>query len=522
MPHPQVTIMPAFVTATPHWLPASAAHAITHRQRGDFRDSRPGTNRRFARKAADTVAVIDKPHMPANTPLDQPTTPLWTRDSWRNHPAKQQPVYPDLERLQAVERDLSRMPVLVAPEEMRDLKEQLASVCSGRGIVLQGGDCAESLNETASGVTDTLRTLFKMAVVLLWGSFEPVVKIGRIGGQYAKPRSKDMEVRDGIELPSYRGEIINGSDFTEAARIPDPDRMLRAYNHAAGTTNLVRALSQGGFADLGHVRDWGMDWARATDKGREYLETASEITDALRFMEACGVHQESPVLSSTKVYTSHEALLLPYEQSLTRMDPNTGEFYAGSGHFLWIGERTRQVDGAHVEFARGICNPIGVKAGPSMDPSELLHLCDILNPENEPGRLTVITRMGADKILDGLPPLLRAIKREGRNVVWVTDSMHGNTFTSESGYKTRSWEAVMTEVRRFFEAHAQEGTRPGGVHFEMTGAEVTECVGGLNDITAADLSKRYESLCDPRLNSTQSLELAFEIAEILRARVRGS
>jgi 3-deoxy-7-phosphoheptulonate synthase len=382
--------------------------------------------------------------------------------------------------------------------------------------VLQGGDCAESLDESAAGVTDTVRTLFKMAMILLWGSFEPVVKIGRLGGQYAKPRSSDVEVRDGVELPSYRGEVVNGSEFTAEARVPDPERMLRAYNHAAGTTNLVRALVSGGFADLNKARAWGMDWASSTEKGRQYLETAQNISDALRFLEACGLSEENPILQSTRVYTSHEGLLLPYEEALTRMDPETGEFFATSGHFIWIGERTRQLDGAHVEYARGISNPIGVKAGPTMDPSELLRLCDALNPENEAGRLTVITRMGADKIRGGLPPLLRAVEREGRNVVWVTDSMHGNTFTSASGYKTRSWESVMEEVRGFFEAHKQAGSRPGGVHFEMTGAEVTECVGGLNDITSADLSRRYESLCDPRLNSTQSLELAFNIATILR------
>jgi 3-deoxy-7-phosphoheptulonate synthase len=458
-------------------------------------------------------AVVDQP------PMAERTRQLWTRSSWRDHTVQQQPRYPDAAHLQSVEQQLARMPALVDPEEMRDLKRELANVCNGRGIVLQGGDCAESLDETAAGVTDTVRTLFKMAMVLLWGSFEPVVKIGRLGGQYAKPRSNDTEVRDGVELPSYRGEIINGADFTAEARVPDPERMIRGYNHAAGTTNLVRALASGGFADLSKVRAWGMDWASSTEKGREYLQTAESIGEAIRFLEACGVSEENPVLQSTKVYTSHEGLLLPYEEALTRMDPQTGEFFACSGHFIWIGERTRQLDGAHVEYARGISNPIGVKAGPTMDPSELLRLCDVLNPENEPGRLTVITRMGADKISEGLPPLLRAVQREGRNVVWVTDSMHGNTFTSASGYKTRSWESVMQEVQGFFDAHSAEGTRPGGVHFEMTGAEVTECVGGLNDITSADLSRRYESLCDPRLNSTQSLELAFNIARILRERV---
>lgn len=327
-----------------------------------------------------------------------------------------------------------------------------------------------------------------------------------------------MERRGDVELPSYRGEIINANDFTPEARIPDPERMIRAYNHSASTTNLVRSLAQGGFGDLTRVREWGMDWAAATDKGRAYEETARQIEDSLRFMNACGVDHSNPELSSTKVFTSHEGLLLPYEQALTRQDPDTGEWYACSGNMIWLGERTRQLDGAHVEFARGIANPIAVKAGPTMKPEELLRLIDVLNPENEPGRLTIITRMGADKIRDGLPPLLRAIKREGRNVVWVTDSMHGNTFTSESGYKTRAWEQIWNEVSGFFEAHEQEGTRAGGVHFEMTGREVTECVGGIKDIKSEDLKDRYESLCDPRLNQTQSLELAFNVAELLRKR----
>lgn len=463
------------------------------------------------------TAILGEPKPPTQAPS---SSPLWTRESWRDRPAKQQPSYPNLEDVERVENQLARLPALVAPNEMRELKDQLAKVCNGSGFVLQGGDCAESLGETESGVTDTVRTLFKMAVVLLWGSFEPVVKIGRIGGQYAKPRSKDTEVKDGIELPSYRGDIINGAGFTSDDRVPDPERMLHAYYHAAGTTNLVRSLASGGFADLVHVKGWGMDWASATEKGRAYLDTAERIEDALRFMQACGMSHSNQSLSSTTVFTSHEGLLLPYEQALTRMDPDTGEFYACSGHFIWLGERTRQINGAHVEWARGVSNPIGVKAGPNMSPSELLQLCDILNPENEPGRLTVITRMGADRITTGLPPLLRAAKREGRNVVWVTDAMHGNTYTSDSGYKTRAWEEILREVRGFFDAHIAEGTRPGGVHFEMTGREVTECVGGIHDIKSNDLSQRYESLCDPRLNATQSLELAFQIADILRLRVQ--
>lgn len=410
------------------------------------------------------------------------------------------------------------MPPLVAPHEMRELKSLLAGVCEGRGFVLQGGDCAESLDESQEGVTDTVRTLFKMAMILMWGGEEPVVKLGRVGGQYAKPRSADMEKKDGVELPSYRGEIINGSAFTSEARIPDPERMVRAYHHSASTTNLVRSLAMGGFGDLTKVQEWGMGWASGTKRGMAYADTASQIERTLRFMEACGVDATNPALHSTKVFTSHEGLLLPYEQALTRQDPDTGEWYACSGNMIWLGERTRQLDGAHVEFARGIANPIAVKAGPTMDPTELLRLIDVLNPENEPGRLTIITRMGAGKIREGLPPLLRAVKNEGKKVVWVTDSMHGNTFTSESGYKTRAYEQIMDEVTGFFESHEQEGTRAGGVHFEMTGGNVTECVGGIEELNSDSLKKQYTSLCDPRLNQVQSLEMAFNVADLLKKR----
>lgn len=410
------------------------------------------------------------------------------------------------------------MPGLVCTDELRSLQAQLAAACEGHAFVLQGGDCAEDLNETADGVAATLRTLFKMAVVLMWGSREPVIKIGRIGGQYAKPRSADMETIDGVSLPSYRGEIINGADFTAEMRIPDPTRMTNAYFKSAGTTNLVRALASGGFADLKNVRKWGFDWSAATDKGRDYLATAERIAEALSFMDVCGLSESSPILSSTAVYTSHEGLLLPYEEALVKQDPDTGEYYAGSGHFIWIGERTRGVDDAHVEFASGIMNPIGVKAGPTMDPDKLLRLCEKLNPENTPGKLTVITRMGADRIEEGLPPLVRALKREGMKVVWVSDSMHGNTFTSESGYKTRSMARIMQEVKGFFAVHEAEGSTAGGLHFEMTGKRVTECIGGMRELTSNDLPARYESLCDPRLNQDQSLEMAFETAEILRER----
>lgn len=465
------------------------------------------------------LAVLDEATRQVSTTPSPPQTP-WTPSSWRSRRALQQPTYPNPSHLASVENTLSRLPPLVSPGEMRALKRQLANVALGHGFVLQGGDCAEDLNESSEGVTDTVRALFKMAVVLMWGSQEPVVKIGRLAGQYGKPRSADTEIIDGIELPSYRGENINGAAFTPEARIPDPERMLLAYNRSAGTTNLVRALASGGFADLKRVKQWGMDWSMSTSKGREYMATAERIAEALHFMETCGVSQEQPVMTSTDVYTSHEGLLLPYEQALTRRDELTGEWYDCSGHFIWIGERTRDIDDAHVQFAKGIANPIGVKAGPTMKPEELLRLCDVLNPNNEPGRLTVITRMGADKILQGLPPLVRAIKREGRHVVWVSDSMHGNTFKADSGFKTRSWNRIMTEVRGFFAVHEAEGTKAGGLHFEMTGKEVTECVGGTREVKSEDLSRRYESLCDPRLNQSQALEMAFEAAEILRSQRR--
>lgn len=440
---------------------------------------------------------------------------MWTPPSWRNRRALQQPTYPDPDALQRVEQQISSLPPLVAPGELSTLKSQLANVCLGHGFVLQGGDCAESLDETANGVKDTIRALFKMAVILMWGSQEPVIKIGRLAGQYGKPRSSDMEKRDGLSLPSYRGENINGADFTRECRMPDPKRMLTAYHRSAGTSNLTRAFATGGFADLSRVREWGLDWTGRTSRGREYMRTAQRIAEAVTFMETCGI-SHSPVMTETQVYTSHEGLLLPYEEALTRWDPISEKWYAGSGHFIWVGERTRELDDAHIHYVKGIANPIGVKAGPTMRPEELLRLCDTVNPDNEPGRLTIITRMGADHILQKLPPLVRAIQREGRHVVWVADSMHGNTFKAESGYKTRSWNRIMTEVRGFFAVHEAEGTKAGGLHFEMTGKEVTECVGGMTDIKASDLSRRYESLCDPRLNLSQALEMAFEAADILR------
>ncbi|CAN8073488.1 unnamed protein product [Agarophyton chilense] len=456
-------------------------------------------------------AVLQEPASPVSP------TSTWRPSSWRSKQALQQPLYPDAQELVAVQRQLSHMPPLVAPGEMHALQEQLAAVCRGNAFVLQGGDCAESLDESADGIKSTLSTLFKMAVVLMWGGKKHVIKIGRMAGQYGKPRSSEFEKRDGVKLPSYRGENINGAPFTFKARTPDPHRMLRAYHSSAATSNLARALAGGGFADLTRVKEWGMDWSLATSRGRQYMATAERISEALSFMDTCGLSRNQPIMTSTDVYTSHEALLLPYEEALTRFDVETGNFYAGSGHLLWVGERTRGIHHAHVEFARGISNPVAVKAGPTMKPEDLLRLCDVLNPHNIPGRLMIIIRMGADKILQKFPPLIRAVQREGRHVVWVSDSMHGNTFKSDSGFKTRSWNQIIAEVRGFFTIHAAEGSVPGGLHFEMTGKEVTECVGGTKQVKSEHLSQKYESLCDPRLNQSQSLEMAFEVAEILRS-----
>ena len=465
------------------------------------------------RRTRRVTAVLDSPRPKVATPPTLPR-PTWTPSSWRDRKALQQPTYPDRDALERVEKKLERMPPLVGVEELRSLRAQLADACFGKAFVLQGGDCAEDLNESAEGIACTLRALFRMAVVLMWGAQSPVVKIGRLGGQYAKPRSSDFETIDGVSLPSYRGEIINGSKFDETNRIPDPERMMLAYMRSASTTNYSRSLAGGGYANLKKVRSWGMDWCRSTEKGREYLLTAERIAEAVDFMNICGIEAD-PNIQSTSVYTSHEGLLLPYEEALVRRDEETGEYYAGSGHFIWVGERTRGVEDSHIEFVRGISNPVAVKVGSSMKPDELLRICDLLNPLNEPGRLTLITRMGADKIVECLPHLVRAIKREGRHVVWISDSMHGNTYKSESGYKTRNFDEIMREVRGFFAVHEAEGSVAGGLHFEMTGKKVTECVGGLNELTSEDLHSRYESLCDPRLNLDQSLQMAFEVAGIL-------
>ncbi|MGF1611968.1 MAG: class II 3-deoxy-7-phosphoheptulonate synthase [Kiloniellales bacterium] len=442
----------------------------------------------------------------------------WTPESWRGKPVRQVPVYPDPAALSDVESTLAKSPPLVFAGEARRLKEQLGRVAEGGAFLLQGGDCAESFAEFhANNIRDTFRVLLQMAVVLTYGAACPVVKVGRMAGQFAKPRSAPTEVQDGRELPSYRGDIINAIEFDEAGRVPDPQRLLRAYNQAAATLNLLRAFAQGGFADLHKVHQWNLQFVAGSAQGERYEALASRIDESLAFMEACGITPDTvPQLRETDFYTSHEALLPNYEQALTRIDSLTGDWYDCSAHMLWIGDRTRQPDGAHVEFLRGVHNPIGLKCGPSLDPDDLLRLIDILNPANLPGRLTLICRMGADKVEAGLPPLIRAVKRYGAKVVWACDPMHGNTIKSSTGFKTRPFDRILAEVKGFFAAHRAEGSYAGGVHFEMTGQDVTECIGGAQAIDDQRLGDRYHTHCDPRLNASQALELAFLIAGQLK------
>ncbi len=443
----------------------------------------------------------------------------WTPANWRNKPILQVPDYSDAEALGRVERTLRDYPPLVFAGEARRLKESLGEVAEGRGFLLQGGDCAESFAEFhANNIRDTFRVLLQMAVVMTYAASVPVVKVGRMAGQFAKPRSAPTESQDGVELPSYRGDSINAMEFEEAARRPDPERLLRAYNQAAATLNLLRAFAQGGFADLHKVHQWNLRFVAGSPQSERYEELSNRIGQALAFMEACGVTPETvQQLRETDFYTSHEALILPYEEALTRVDSLTGDWYDVSAHFLWIGDRTRQLDGAHVDFLRGVKNPIGMKCGPSSDPDELLRLIDLLNPENEPGRLTLISRMGHEKVETHLAPLVRRVEREGRKVVWSCDPMHGNTIKSSTGYKTRPFDRILAEVRGFFAVHRAEGSHAGGIHVEMTGQDVTECIGGAQAIDETMLADRYHTHCDPRLNASQSLDLAFLIAEELNA-----
>ena len=442
----------------------------------------------------------------------------WQPSSWRSRPVQQMPAYPDAKALAEVEDRLASYPPLVFAGEARTLQAHLAEVCAGRAFMLQGGDCAEAFADfQADKIRDTLRVLLQMAVVLTFGGGLPVVKLGRIAGQFAKPRSADLEEIGGRSLPSYRGDIVNGIEFEEATRLPDPARQLQAYSQAAATLNLLRAFTQGGYASLTRVHQWTLGFLDRSPQGERYRDMAHRITEALEFMQACGVTDlTTPEINRTQLFTSHEALLLGFEQAMTRVDSTSGRWYDTSAHFVWIGDRTRQLDGAHVEFCRGIANPIGLKAGPTTPVDDLLRLCEVLNPQNEPGRLTIISRMGHDKVEKHLPTLIRAVGREGRAVVWACDPMHGNTVKSSTGYKTRPFERVLAEVRSFFAVHKAEGTHAGGIHLEMTGQDVTECTGGAQAITDAGLSHRYHTYCDPRLNAQQALEMAFLMAEALK------
>ncbi|WP_092617736.1 class II 3-deoxy-7-phosphoheptulonate synthase [Roseospirillum parvum] len=450
---------------------------------------------------------------------NKPTLTDWNPAGWRHKPVCQIPAYPDPQALGRVEAELARLPPLVFAGEARSLKASLGRVAQGEGFLLQGGDCAESFADFhADYIRDTFRVLLQMAVVLTFGAALPVLKVARMAGQFAKPRSADMETIDGVSLPSYRGDIINAPEFTEAARTPDPERMIRAYNQAAATHNLLRALSQGGYADLHKMHRWNLGFVQGSKQAEKYRDLAERMSESLSFMAACGLTPANvPQLRETDFYTSHEALLLNYEEALTRIDSTTGKWYCCSAHMLWIGERTRQPDHAHVEFLRGVENPIGVKCGPEMDTDDLLRLCATLNPANEPGRMTLITRIGAEKIESKLPRLIRAIEREGLSVVWACDPMHANTHKTANGYKTRSFDAILDELKGFFAVHRAEGTHAGGVHLELTGQQVTECLGGAQAISEARLGDHYDTLCDPRLNADQSLEMAFLIAEALKA-----
>jgi 3-deoxy-7-phosphoheptulonate synthase len=446
------------------------------------------------------------------------TSATWAPDSWRDRHAAQQPDWPDEKEVEAALDQLRRLPPLVFAGEARDLTDALAAVCAGNGFLLQAGDCAESFDAfSADSIRDKLKVILQMAVVLTYSTGVPTVKVGRMAGQFTKPRSSLTEQRGGVELPSFRGDSVNDLAFEPDARRPDPTRIVRAYHQSAATLNLVRALTKGGFADLSRVHAWNLEFVGRSSTGRRYEAVAAEIDRALRFMAACGVSLDTEAhLREVDFYTAHEALLLGYEEALTRRDSITGDWYDCSAHLLWIGERTRALDAAHVEFLRGVGNPVGVKLGPAATPAEAVGLCEALNPDRHPGRLVLYSRMGAARIAEALPPLLAAVRDSGHPVVWACDPMHGNTFTHSSGYKTRHFDDVMRELRGFFVACRDAGVWPGGVHVELTGEDVTECLGGTEEVLGDHLEQRYETMCDPRLNAQQSLDLAFQVAELLR------
>ncbi|KAL1308885.1 hypothetical protein HN51_050927 [Arachis hypogaea] len=453
----------------------------------------------------------------ATAPARNAVQGKWTPDSWKLKRALQLPEYPNKEELEAVLKTLDAFPPIVFAGEARSLEEKLGEAAMGKAFLLQGGDCAESFKEfNANNIRDTFRILLQMGAVLMFGGQMPVIKVGRMAGQFAKPRSDPFEEKNGVKLPSYRGDNVNGDAFDEKSRIPDPQRMIRAYCQAAATLNLLRAFATGGYAAMQRVTQWNLDFTQHSEQGDRYQELAHRVDEALGFMAAAGLTVDHPIMKTTEFWTSHECLLLPYEQSLTRLDSTSGLYYDCSAHMLWVGERTRQLDGAHVEFLRGVANPLGIKVSDKMDPNELVKLIDILNPQNKPGRITIITRMGAENMRVKLPHLIRAVRKAGQIVTWVSDPMHGNTIKAPCGLKTRPFDAIRAEVRAFFDVHEQEGSHPGGVHLEMTGQNVTECIGGSRTVTFDDLSSRYHTHCDPRLNASQSLELSFIIAERLR------
>jgi len=447
----------------------------------------------------------------------------WKPSSWRDFPIKQQPVYPDKELLKSVEEELASYPPLIFAGEARNLKAELAQVAQGKAFLLQGGDCAESFsNFNARSIKNLFKLMLQMNMVLMYSFGKPIVKVGRIAGQFAKPRSSDFEEIDGVSLPSYRGDIINDIEFNSQARVPNPTKMLKAYNQSAATMNLIRAFARGGMADLTQVHQWNLDFIKDHDLGKKYEELSRKIDDAMRFMRACGLDVKNlPQLQQTVLYTSHEALLLNYEEALTKKDSLTGDWYDCSAHMLWIGDRTRGLNDAHIEYFRGIQNPIGCKVGPTMQEDELIKLIDALNPNNEPGRLNLIVRMGASKIGEYFPKLLKKVKEEGRNIVWSCDPMHGNVEKASNGFKTRDFKNILSEVKQFFEIHNAEGTIAGGIHLEMTGEDVTECIGSQScAITQEGLASRYHTQCDPRLNAKQALELAFMISDTLQGALR--
>ncbi|XP_073119423.1 phospho-2-dehydro-3-deoxyheptonate aldolase 2, chloroplastic-like [Henckelia pumila] len=470
-----------------------------------------------------TISAVKSSNPPPSTSASTSPAPgKWSLDSWKSKEASQLPEYPDKTALESVVETLVSFPPIVFAGEARSLEEKLGQAALGNAFLLQGGDCAESFKEfSANNIRDTFRVLLQMGVVLMFGGQMPVIKVGRMAGQFAKPRSDPFEEKDGVKLPSYRGDNVNGDSFHEKSRTPDPERMIRAYTQSVSTLNLLRAFATGGYAAMQRVAQWNLDFTEHSEQGDRYRELAHRVDEALGFMAACGLTADHPVMTTTEFWTSHECLLLPYEQALTRLDSTSGLYYDCSAHMVWVGERTRQLDGAHVEFLRGVSNPLGIKVSDKMDPNELVKLIDILNPQNRPGRITVIVRMGAENLRVKFPYLIRAVRQAGQIVTWVSDPMHGNTIKAPCGLKTRSFDAIRAEVRAFFDIHDQEGSFPGGVHMEMTGQNVTECVGGSRTITYNDLSSRYHTHCDPRLNASQSLELAFIIAERLGKRRLG-